>query len=234
MRGHHPRVPSSHDHCFEVPSLQVPTRCETGFVDHVPPVGILGDLPARDFVVSPGFAGLAALVAAVIAACAVLYASRRARQRFEQHRDRDERRQEQARRDAENALAWERWQWVVDTAGIEPAASEGATLGLGPAVTLELLSGLIRDAERLGDDTLAKAVAVYQEQLTLVLAQQAGPVSDIAGATTKRPPVETRDNKPASAHRKASMPAPTVAAEKPSTETPSATVAETSGGRRRR
>ncbi|BBZ17687.1 hypothetical protein MGAD_20220 [Mycolicibacterium gadium] len=184
--------------------------------------------------VSPGFAGLAALVAAVIAACAVLYASRRARQRFEQHRDRDERRQEQARRDAENALAWERWQWVVDTAGIEPAASEGATLGLGPAVTLELLSGLIRDAERLGDDTLAKAVAVYQEQLTLVLAQQAGPVSDIAGATAKRPPDETRDNNPASAHRKPSMPAPTVAAEKSSTETPSATMAETSGGRRRR
>ena len=60
--------------------------------------------------------------------------------------------------------------------------SEGATLGLGPAVTLELLGGLLRDAERLGDETLAKAVAVYQEQLLLVLAQQAGPVSGIAAA----------------------------------------------------
>ena len=151
-------------------------------------LGILGDLPARDFVVSPGFAGLVALLAAVIAASAVLYASRRARQRSEQRREREERRQAQARDDAQDALAWERWQWVVDNAGIEPAASEGATLGLGPAVTLELLGGLLRDAERLGDQTLAKAVAVYQEQLLLVLAQQAGPVSDIAGDTTRRSP----------------------------------------------
>ena len=175
----------------------------------------------RDFVVSPGIAGLAALLAAVIAACAVLYASRRARQRFEQQREQQERRQEQARDDAADALAWERWQWVVDTAGIEPAASEGATLGLGPAVTLELLAGLLRDAERLGDETLAKAVAVYQEQLLLVLAQQAGPVSDIAGAT-----------KPPSAHRKPD-PAPPLAVETPSAATPSATVAESDGGRRR-
>lgn len=234
MRGHYSRVPASHDYCFEFPSLHVSTRCETDWVEHVPLAGIIGDLPARDFLVSPGFAGLAALLAAVIAACAVLYASRRARQRFEQHRDRDESRQEQARRDAENALAWERWRWVVDTAGIEPAVSEGATLGLGPAVTLELLSGLLRDAERLGDETLARAVAVYQEQLLLVLAQQAGPVSDIAGATTARLSDETRGNTPASARPKPSTPTSTVAAEKSSTERPSATVAESSGGRRRR
>jgi hypothetical protein len=174
------------------------------------------------------------LLAAIIVACAVLYASRRARQRFERQRDRDESRQEQARHDAENALAWERWRWVVDTAGIEPAASEGATLGLGPAVTLELLSGLLRDAERLGDETLAKAVAVYQEQLLLVLAQQAGPVSDIAGPPTTRPPDGTRDNKPASAHRKPNTPVPTTTAEKHSTEALSASVPESSGGRRRR
>lgn len=168
----------------------------------------------RDFVVSPGFAGVAALLAAVIVACAVLFASRRSRQRFEQHREQQERRQDQTRDDAANALAWERWQWVVDTAGIEPAASEGATLGLGPAVTLELLGGLLREAERLGDDTLAKAVAVYQEQLLLVLAQQAGPVSGIAGT------VKTRTPPPAG--------------ETPSAATPSATVKESSGGRRRR
>jgi hypothetical protein len=178
----------------------------------------------RDFVVSPGFAGLAALLAAVIAACAVLYASRRARQRFEQQREQQERRQERARDDAANALAWERWQWVVDTAGIEPAASEGATLGLGPAVTLELLGGLLRDAERLGDETLAKAVAVYQEQLLLVLAQQAGPVSGIAGAT----------NKPASAHRKSDTATPPQDPETPSAVTPSVAVTESGGGRRRR
>lgn len=183
----------------------------------------------RDFVVSPGFAGLAALLAAVIASCAVLYASRRARQRFEQQREQQERRQDQARNDAENALAWERWQWVVDTAGIEPAASEGATLGLGPAVTLELLGGLLRDAERLGDETLAKSVAVYQEQLLLVLAQQAGPVSGIAAA---RPPEGKHDRKPTAAIPTSATPTPP--AETSSAETPSATVTQSSGGRRRR
>jgi hypothetical protein len=168
----------------------------------------------RDFVVSPGFAGVVALLAAVVVAGAVLYASRRARQRFEQEREQQERRQDQTRDDAANALAWERWQWVVDTAGIEPAASEGATLGLGPAVTLELLSGLLREAERLGDETLAKAVAVYQEQLLLVLAQQAGPVSGIAGTAKERTSSSTDET--------------------PSAATPSATVTESSGGRRRR
>ena len=168
----------------------------------------------RDFVVSPGFAGVVALLSAVIVAGAVLYASRRARQRFEQQREQQERRQDQTRDDAANALAWERWQWVVDTAGIEPAASEGATLGLGPAVTLELLGGLLREAERLGDETLAKAVAVYQEQLVLVLAQRAGPVSGIAGTAKER--------------------TPSSAAETSSAATPSTTVTESSGGRRRR
>lgn len=198
----------------------------------VPPLGILGDLPAREFVVSPGFAGLTALLAAVIAASAVLYASRRARQRSEQQREQEDRRQVQARDDAKNALAWERWQWVVDNAGIEPAASEGATLGLGPAVTLELLGGLLRNAERLGDETLAKAVAVYQEQLLLVLAQQAGPVSDIAGATSRRSPDGNRDSTPASAHRKPVTSTPD--AETPSAEALSKIATESSGGRRRR
>jgi hypothetical protein len=188
----------------------------------------------RDFVVSPGFAGVVALLAAVIAAGAVLYASRRARQRSEQQREQQEHREEQARDDAANALAWERWQWVVDTAGIEPATSEGATLGLGPAVTLELLGGLLRDAERLGDETLAKAVAVYQEQLLLVLAQQAGTVSDL-GATPAR--AQSPDGKPAtkpasSAHRKPDTTTPTT----PTTpvETAPAAVTESGGGRRRR
>jgi hypothetical protein len=189
-------------------------------VNHVLRAGVLGDLPVRDFVVSPGFAGVVALLAAVIAACAVLYASRRARQRSEQQREEEERRQDQARDDAANARAWERWQWVVDTAGIEPAASEGATLGLGPAVTLELLGGLLREAERLGDETLAKAVAVYQEQLLLVLAQQAGPVSSIAGAR--------------SAHRKPDIAPPPPPAETPSAATSPVSATESGGGRRRR
>jgi hypothetical protein len=185
----------------------------------------------RDFVVSPGFAGVVALLAAVIAASAVLYASRRARQRSELQREQQERREEQARDDAANALAWERWQWVVDTAGLEPATSEGATLGLGPAVTLELLGGLLRDAERLGDETLAKAVAVYQEQLVLVLAQQAGPVADLGGPPTARTPSKP-NSKPASAHRKPDTPTPPP----PTTPVETAPVAATEGGggRRRR
>lgn len=165
----------------------------------------------RDFVVSPGFAGLTALLAAIVVAGAVLYSSRRARQRFEQQRDEQDRRQDRARDDADKALAWERWQWVVDTAGIEPAVSEGATLGLGPAVTLELLGGLLNDADRLGDETLARAVAVYQEQLVLVLAQQAGPVSGVAAVKAPPPEPETT-----------ALP------------TQSEPVRESSGGRRRR
>jgi F0F1-type ATP synthase epsilon subunit len=188
----------------------------------------------RDFVVSPGFAGVVALLAAIIAAGAVLYASRRARQRFEQRREQQERREEQTRDDAANALAWERWQWVVDTAGIEPATSEGATLGLGPAVTLELLGGLLREAERLGDETLAKAVAVYQEQLLLVLAQQAGTVSDLGAPTTART-ASNSNNKPASsAHRKSDTATPTTPTRQTPGETAPAAVTESGGGRRRR
>lgn len=194
--------------------------------------GLLGDLPVRDFVVSPGFAGVVALLAAVIAAGAVLYASRRARQRFELQREQQQRREEQARDDEARALAWERWQWVVDTAGLEPATSEGATLGLGPAVTLELLGGLLRDAERLGDETLAKAVAVYQEQLLLVLAQQAGPVSDLTGTIMSRTP--KTNNKPASAHRRPDTPPPLPAPPTTPIETAPAAATESGGGRRRR
>ena len=119
---------------------------------------------------------------------------------------------------------------MVDTAGIEPAVSEGATLGLGPAVTLELLGGLLRDAERLGDETLAKAVAVYQEQLLLVLAQQAGSVADLGAPTRAQSPDGKPATKPASsAHRKPDTAAPTTPG-----ETAPATVTESGGGRRRR
>jgi hypothetical protein len=210
------------------------SQCETGKVNHVLRTGVLGDLPVRDFIVSPGFAGVAALLAAIIASCAVLYGVRRAGKRSQQLLEQRERDLEQTRRDAEHALAvarcWERWQWVVETAGLEPAVSEGATLGLGPAVTLELLRGLLRDAEQLGDDTLAKAVVVYQEQLLLVLAQQAGPVAQLPGATTVQSPDGKPDAKPASSvHRKPDTATPTTDG-----ETPSATVKDSGGGRRRR
>lgn len=203
-------------------------------MNHVLRAGVLGDLPLRDFIVSPGFAGVAALLAAISASCAVLYSVRRAGKRSQQQLEQRERDLEQTRGATENALAvarcWERWQWVVETAGIEPAVSEGATLGLGPAVTLELLRGLLRDAEQLGDDTLAKAVAVYQEQLLLVLAQQGGPVSELAGTKTARLPVGKLDNHPAaSTHRKPDTAPPATAGERHS-----ATVKESGGGRRRR
>ena len=68
----------------------------------------------------------------------------------------------------------------MKTAGLEPAASEGATLGLGPELAMATLRGLLRDAERLGDETLADAVTVYQNQFALVLAQQGGPLSELA------------------------------------------------------
>lgn len=211
-----------------LPSPHGVQQCETDKVQTVPPIGVLGDLPVRDFVVSPGFAGVTALLAAVVVACAVLYASRRARQRSELRHDEEERRHDRARDDADKALAWERWQWVVDTAGLEPAVSEGATLGLGPAVTLELLGGLLRDADRLGDETLARAVAVYQEQLSLVLAQQAGPVSGVNGTTAARPGKRRAAETPA--NQNPVDPAPETVA----TPTPSTTVGESSGGRRRR
>jgi len=161
-------------------------------MSHVVQAIALGDLPAaRDFVLSAGFAGVAALVAAVIVLCAVLYGSRRAGKRALAERDQRERHHEQSREDAQRAVAvarcWDRWWQVLETAAIEPAASEGAAVGLGPEVTLVVLRGLLRDAEELGDDTLAKAVAVYQEQLLLVLAQQSGPLSRLAATPAAAP-----------------------------------------------
>ena len=87
-------------------------------------------VPLREFIVSPGFAGAAAVISTVIVLCAVLYASRRANRQRERHH-------QQAREDEQRFVAiqrcWERLKWLVETAGIEPAASEGASLGLGPA-----------------------------------------------------------------------------------------------------
>jgi hypothetical protein len=117
---------------------------------------------------------------------------------------------------------WERLKWVVETAGIEPAASQGATLGLGPELALELLRGLLREAEELGDDALAGAVTVYQTQLGLVLVQQGGPLSTFAD--TPSPATDPKpDKQPAHAQAKASP---------PPDETPRP-VAEIAGRRRR-
>lgn len=149
-------------------------------------------MPLREFIVSPGFVGATVLVAALIVLAAVLYAVRRAGKRFDQELEQRERFHDEVR-DAEEAAqalqqSWQTFKWLVDTAGVEPAASEGATLGVGPELAMATLRGLLRDAERLHDETLADAVTAYQNQFARVLAQQGGPLSDLAGA----PPAERK------------------------------------------
>jgi hypothetical protein len=144
------------------------------------------ELPLRDFIVSPGFVGAAVLLAALIVLCIVLYAVRRAGKRLDRDLEQRERHHVQSR-DAEqrahaSAQCWATLKWLVETAGIEPAASEGATLGLGPELAMATLNGLLRDAERIGDETLADAVTVYQNQFALVLAQHGGSLSELAVA----------------------------------------------------
>jgi hypothetical protein len=55
------------------------------------------------------------------------------------------------------------------------------------------LRGLLRDAERLGDDTLPDAVTVYQNQFALVLAQQGGPLAELAASAN---PMVTSERTP--------------------------------------
>lgn len=206
--------------------------------------------PARDFLMSPGLAGVAALIAAVIVVCAVLYGSRRAGKRHLADSDQRERHHEERRADEQHAVAvarcWDRWWQVLQTAALEPAASEGTTLGLGPEVTLQVLRGLLRDAEQLADDTLVKAITVYQEQLLLVLAQQSGPLSRLAtetatpvnGGSTASPSRDTPRSidspGPASAPgRRTTPPTASPASESESDEITTAATEKTSGRRRR-
>jgi hypothetical protein len=163
------------------------------------PVAEGPELPtARDFLTSAGFGGAAALVAAVIVVLVAIFAVRKASQRHQLRLEQQERHHQEIREDEQRAAAvnrcWQRLVWVVETAGLEPAASENATLGLGPELALELLGGLLRDAELLGDDTLAKSVAVYLNQLSLVLLQQAGPLAGLpaAGQAPARAKVDDR------------------------------------------
>lgn len=199
-------------------------------------------VPLREFLVSPGFAGAAAVVAALIVVCAVLYAGRRAGKRLDSQLEQRERHHQEARETEQRAMSsqqcWETLKWLVKSAGIEPAASEGATLGLGPELAMATLRGLLRDAERLGDETLADAVTVYQNQFALVLAQQGGPLSELAASApsatagkTAQPqaspteePVKVADDTP----DKRPPPPP------PPDETAVTTTELASGGRRRK
>ncbi len=155
------------------------------------PQAMESPVPLREFIVSPGFAGAAAVVAALIVLCAVLYAARRAGKRLNKELEQRERHHQESRDTHQRASAaqqgWETLKWLVNTAGVEPAASEGATLGLGPELAMATLRGLLRDAEGLGDETLADAVTVHLNQFALVLAQQGGPLAELAAAGA--PPV---------------------------------------------
>jgi hypothetical protein len=209
------------------------------------PQAMESPVPLREFVVSPGFAGAAAVIAALIVLCAVLYAVRRAGKRLNDELGQRERHHQEARDAEQHAAAtqqcWDTLKWLVKTAGVEPAASEGATLGLGPELAMTTLRGLLRDAERLGDETLADAVTVHLNQFALVMAQQGGPLSELAGGV--RPAAGAKAPAPAPAPAPAAQPAST---EKPVTapddrpakqqatdETPKSTAELTADGRRR-
>lgn len=160
--------------------------------------------PLRDFVVSPGFGGALVFLAAIILFVAVLFASRRAGGRLDKQLEQQDLHHQQVRDDRQRRQAvdrcWERVVWLVTTAGTEHAArdADDASLGLGPELALELLEGLQRDAKELGDDTLARAVAVYLEQYGLVLGQQGGPLPEGLHGSNGRPQ-ESPDNKPSAA-----------------------------------
>jgi hypothetical protein len=155
------------------------------------PLAMASPVPLREFLVSPGFAGAAAVIAALIVLCAVLYAARRAGKKLNRELEQRDRHHQEVREAEQHAVAsrqcWETFKWLVQTAGIEPAAGEGATLGLGPELAMATLRGLLSDAERLGDETLADAVTVYQSQFALVLAQQGGPLSELAASPPAAP-----------------------------------------------
>ena len=171
------------------------------------PQAMESPVPMREFLVSPGFAGAAAVVAALIVLCAVLYAGRRAGKRLNRELEQRELHHQEARDVEQHAQAsaqsWQTLKWLVETAGPEPATSEGATLGLGPELAMATLRGLLRDAERLGDETLADAVTVYQSQFALVLAQQGGPLADLAASPKPAPAGRTAPSPPPAAEEPA-------------------------------
>jgi hypothetical protein len=61
------------------------------------PQAMESPVPLREFVVSPGFAGAAAVIAALIVLCAVLYAVRRAGKRLNDELEQRERHHQEIR-----------------------------------------------------------------------------------------------------------------------------------------
>lgn len=147
------------------------------------PQGMPALPPAREFLTSAGFGGLAALLAAVIVAAVLVFAARSAAKRHQTLAEQQERHHGEVRQDELRAARLrecrERLAWVVDKGGIEPAANEGATVGFGPELALTVLQGIHDDAEKLDDATLAKAAAVQLSQLSRVLAKQSGAPANV-------------------------------------------------------
>jgi hypothetical protein len=202
------------------------------------PQAMESPVPLREFVVSPGFAGAAAVIAALIVLCTVLYAVRRAGKRLNDELEQRERHHQEIRDAEQHATAtqrcWDTLKWLVKTAGVEPAASEGATLGLGPELAMTTLRGLLRDAERLGDETLADAVTVHLNQFALVMAQQGGPLSELAGGA--RPSaggkVPAPASQPASTDKPVTTPDDKAAEQQATDESAKPTAELTADGRR--
>jgi hypothetical protein len=167
-----------------------------------PPQGMPELLPAREFLTSAGFGGAGALLAAIIVAAVVVFAVRGSSKRHQLLVEQRERHHEEVRQDAQRTARLqecrERLAWVVDKGGIEPAASEGATVGFGPELALAVLQGIHDDAEKLDDATLAKAAAVQLSQLSRVLAKQSGASAHLgavdAVATEPSPAAQPESN----------------------------------------
>lgn len=174
--------------------------------------------PTRDFLMSAGFGGVGALLAAIIVAAVVAVAVRGATKRHGLLVEQQERHHEGVRQDAQRAARLQecrqRLAWVVDKSGIEPAASEGATVGFGPELAVAVLQGIQADAEELNDITLAKAAAVQLSQLSRVLARQSGGAAQFvaaeAAAPTDPPSVAPPESNgaPAAAARETEQPNP--------------------------
>lgn len=197
-----------------------------GLPERMPP------LPStRDFLLSSGFGGAAALVAGLIVALIAVVALRQAGKRFRLLSEQRERHHQELRDDERHAAAIkecrERLAWVVDKGSMEPAAAADASVGFGPELALTVLQGLLSEARQLEDATLAAAAAVQLKQVSRVLAQQGSALQPTADAAT--PAAATAAAVPSTPEPE--RPAVEVAAN----ETPSAARQQAStGGRRRR
>jgi hypothetical protein len=176
------------------------------------------------------------LAAAIIVAVVALVSTRASRQQHVIALEQQEHHHNALREDQQHAAAlarcWRRLEWVVDTAGIEPASSQGVTLGLGPELATEILQGLIREADELGDQALGNAAIVHLSQLSLVLAHQSGSLlHPTTGPTAKTPEPEKPTSSADSADKpKPEQPVPTPATTADGAPHKAATTARTRRG----